>query len=73
MAKDKPAPAPVPQQSNGRKPDYRVLVSRQAGDKNFYDAVGVAWNVSSDGISIQLHALPIDGRLVMFPFERNDT
>ena len=53
--------------ANGQKPDYRVLVSRESGGKNYYTEVGAAWVVSNDGISIQLHALPTDGRLVLFP------
>lgn len=45
--------------ANGRKPDYRVFVSRKGeNDKNFYHEVGVAWNVANDGISIKLHAFP---------------
>jgi hypothetical protein len=53
--------------ANGR-PDYRVLVSRKGtDDKTYYTEVGAAWHVKNDGISIQLHALPTDGRLVLFP------
>lgn len=55
-----------------RKPDYKVFVSRNIAKKgeepnNFYTEVGAAWNVEKDGISINLQALPIDGRLVLFP------
>ena len=50
-----------------RKPDYRVMVSRKNGDKNFYTEVGAGWDVAKDGISIKLHALPTDGQLVVFP------
>jgi uncharacterized protein (DUF736 family) len=53
--------------ANGQKPDYRVLTSRESGEKTYYTDVGAAWKVSNDGISIQLHALPVDGRLVLFP------
>lgn len=51
----------------GRKPDYKVLISRQNGDKTYYNDVGVGWDVAKDGISIQLHSLPLDGKLVVFP------
>jgi len=51
----------------GKKPDYKVLVSRKNGDKNFYTEVGSGWNVAKDGISVQLSALPTDGKLVLFP------
>ena len=50
-----------------RKPDYRVLISRKNGDKNFYTEVDAGWNVKSEGVSPQLHALPTDGKLVLLP------
>jgi hypothetical protein len=53
----------------GKKPDYSVSVSRKGSDeKTYYTTVGSAWCVAKDGISIQLNALPIDGRLVLFPW-----
>lgn len=56
-----------------KRPDYEVFVSQKNGDKNFYTKVGAAWSVSNDGISIKLHALPLDGSLVLFPpRERED-
>jgi hypothetical protein len=56
----------------GKKPDYRVFISRkgedkQGDEKNFYTEIGAAWKVAEDGISIQLNAVPVDGRLVLFP------
>jgi hypothetical protein len=57
----------------GQKPDYEVFISQKgAGDKNYYTKVGAAWNVASDGISIKLTALPLDGSLVMFPPKNGD-
>lgn len=54
--------------AQGKKPDYEAFVSQKGGDnKNFYTKVGAAWAVGSDGISITLQALPVDGRLVLFP------
>lgn len=55
--------------ANGRKPDYRVFISRKSegSDKAFYTDVGGAWLVKNDGISIQLNALPVDGNLILFP------
>lgn len=51
----------------GKKPDWKVLVSRENGDKQFYTEIGSGWSVAKDGISIQLNALPVDGRIVLFP------
>lgn len=58
--------------AKGKLPDFRVLVSRQNGGKNYYTEVGSGWNVAKDGISIQLNALPVDGKLVLFPREERD-
>jgi hypothetical protein len=51
----------------GKKPNYKVFVSREVNGKTFYTEVGAAWNVTGDGISIKLVALPLDGSLVLFP------
>jgi len=51
----------------GKRPDYHVFVSRKGPDKTYYSRIGAAWNVASDGISIKLEALPLDGELVLFP------
>ncbi len=58
----------------GRKPDYKVLVSRQNEDKSktYYNDVGVGWDVAKDGISLQLYSLPVDGKLVIFPRKEED-
>ena len=54
--------------AQGKRPDYNVCVSRQdQNGKAFYTDVGAAWNVAKEGISINLHALPRDGKLVLFP------
>jgi hypothetical protein len=51
-----------------KSPDYGVFTSRKGRDnKNFYVRLGSAWNVSNDGISIKLDALPVTGELVLFP------
>lgn len=51
----------------GKKPEWKVLVSRESNDKNYYTQVGAGWNVKNDGISVLLHCLPTDGKLVLFP------
>lgn len=57
----------------GKKPDYEVFVSRKGSDdKTHYSRVGAAWNVSNDGISVKLDALPTDGSLVLFPPRENE-
>ena len=59
--------------ANGNKPDFNVFISEKGkDDKIYYHRVGAAWNVSNDGISIRLTALPIDGNLILFPPREND-
>lgn len=58
----------------GRKPDWKVFVSRegqdaQGNDKQFYTEVGAAWLVGDGAISITVHSLPLDGKLVCFKNE----
>jgi hypothetical protein len=55
--------------AKGERPTHKVLVSRQSEDKSktFYNQVGSGWAVKNNGISLQLDALPVDGRLVIFP------
>lgn len=58
------------QRGGGRRPDYRVFVSRPGSEegKSFYTDIGAAWNVGSDGISIKLHPnVAIIGECVLFP------
>jgi hypothetical protein len=55
-----------------RRPDYKVFVSRNIAKEgeetqNYFTEVGAAWCVDREGISINLVALPTDGKLVMFP------
>ena len=52
--------------AQGKKPDFEVFVSEKNGEKTYYSRVGAAWKVASDGISIKLKALPLDGNLVLF-------
>lgn len=58
--------------ANGRKPDYRAFVTRKNGDKTYYHEIGVAWAVDKGGVSIKLHALPVDGELILFPPREDD-
>lgn len=59
--------------ANGKRPDYRVFVSRQVGDKNYFTEVGAAWHVSGDGISIKLHPnIAVSDSIVLFPPKEDD-
>ena len=56
----------------GKKPDFRVFVSTERDGNTYYHEVGAAWRVANDGISIKLHALPVDGSLVLFPLRARE-
>lgn len=56
----------------GKKPDYKVFVSREGqdkegADKNYYTEVGAAWKVGQGAISIQLNEnIAVSNKLVCF-------
>ena len=53
--------------AKGSKPQWRVMVSRESNGKNYYTQIGSGWDLKDEmGVSIVLHALPVDGKLVMF-------
>ncbi len=57
--------------SDIRKPDFYVYV--QKDDKAPLMRVGAAWNHSKgDGLNVVLTALPLDGRLTLFPPRPDD-
>ena len=34
-------------------------------DQSYWDRVGVAWSNRDGGFTVQLHAIPLDGRIVL--------
>jgi hypothetical protein len=57
----------------GKKPDYKAYISRKIGEKSYYTEIGAAWSVKDGGVSVQLHALPVDGKFVLFlPKEKDE-
>lgn len=45
---------------------YSVREGKQEGDKGFWTPIGAAWeHDDGNGLSIQLDALPIDGKIVL--------
>lgn len=61
-----------------KRPDYRVVTSRESGGKSYYSTIGSAWKVAKDGISIEFSALPVPEtdsngkvktRCVLFPWK----
>lgn len=53
-------------QSSNRQPSHRLYLVRGDGDHSRWIELGAAWpNRDGNGFSIQLDAIPSDGRLVM--------
>ena len=50
-----------------RRPSLIAYTVRDGkGDQNsFWDRVGVAWQNRDGGYTVQLHAIPLDGRIVL--------
>ena len=50
-------------------PSHKVYVVEGEGDKAWWTRVGAAWPSKGNGLTIQLSALPLNGRLVLRPYE----
>jgi hypothetical protein len=49
-----------------RSPSLIAYQVRDGKDgKNFWERVGVAWSNRDGGFTVQLHAIPLDGRIVL--------
>lgn len=56
------------QQASSNKPVMHAYQVRDGKDGNaFWNRIGAAWQNKDGGFSIQLDALPIDGRIVCRP------
>lgn len=55
-------------QSTGKKPTLVAYQVREAGNSNgFWTRIGAAWSNKNGGFTIQLDAVPLDGRIVLNP------
>jgi hypothetical protein len=49
-----------------RRPSLIAYQVRDGGaDNSFWDRIGVAWSNRDGGFTIQLHAVPLSGRIVL--------
>ena len=53
--------------AKGKKPSHvAYLVRDGAGDQSYWDRVGVVWqHEDGKGFNVQLHAVPLDGRITL--------
>jgi hypothetical protein len=61
----------------GARPSHKVLAvtdrTDAAGTKSFFTRIGAAWPIKGGaGLSIQLDALPVNGRLVVMEFDADE-
>jgi hypothetical protein len=61
--------------AKGDKPTHDVVISKKGKDDKYHSTkIGAGWPVGDGGISIVLDAVPVDGKLVVFPIrEKTDT
>ena len=52
--------------SSGKSPSHIAYQVREGkGEQSYWDKIGVAWSNKDGGFTVQLHALPLDGRIVL--------
>jgi len=49
------------------KPELKAFVVTKSGDKSFFHEIGAAWATRNGGYSVRLHALPVNGEIVLLP------
>jgi len=58
-----------PAEDNAAKNRRPSLIAYQVRDgkedQSFWDRVGVAWSNKDGGFTLQLHSIPLDGRIVL--------
>jgi hypothetical protein len=53
-------------ETSSKKPTHLAYVVRNTGNESYWDRIGVAWaNQDGKGFNIQLHSLPLDGRITL--------
>jgi hypothetical protein len=54
------------QTKTGRKPTHSVSTVRESGNgKSYWTRIGAGWTNKDGSISIQIEAVPLDGRLIV--------
>jgi hypothetical protein len=49
------------------RPDMKAFVVTKSGEKSFWNEIGAAWKTKNGGYSIKLHAVPVNGEIVLLP------
>ena len=51
----------------GKRPELIAYTVTESGGENRYHRIGAAWQNSKGGYKIRLHALPLDGEILLLP------
>ena len=54
------------------KPDLNAYVVTGTAEKPFYTKIGAAWKNKVGGYGLDLDAIPVNGRIVLFPPKEKD-
>lgn len=52
-------------QETGRRPELIAYTVTRSGQEDYYHRIGVAWSNRKGGCKIKLHALPVDGEILL--------
>lgn len=50
-----------------RRPDLTAYTVTRSGKEDYYHRIGAAWQNSKGGYKIKLHAMPLDGEILLLP------
>ena len=50
-----------------KRPELIAYTVTESGGENRYHRIGAAWQNSKGGYKIRLHALPLDGEILLLP------
>ncbi len=58
---------------NAKRPDFRVYLVKGEGDNAHWTPIGAAWgHTDGKGMSINLDAIPLNGRLTLREITENE-
>jgi len=58
--------------TTSKKPTFTAYAISGEGKHAFWTRIGSVWpHTNGEGFSIELHALPIHGRIVLLPYKSN--
>lgn len=57
--------------NTSKQPELLAYAVEEREGKSYYSKIGAAWPTQNGGFSVRLKALPIDGKLVLFPPKEN--